>query len=172
MVLAAFLSIVFVIRAELVALMRAVAQTPILEKAVKPIVAIALGLAMAAALAAADLPYAGKWKAQQGSAGPAKEIELVPNGTDGLTVKIISSNAVCEAKFDGADYPATGPQVPDGYTLAIKKSGPRAFEMVQKLKGKALYTSLFSVSENGKTLTETDSENSAGVRVKIVYDRP
>ena len=171
MALAAFLSIRFVIRAELAARICAMAQSPIFQKTVKPIVAIALALAMAAALAAADLPYAGKWKARQGSAGPARQIELVPNGTDGLTVKIISSNAVCEAKFDGADYLATGPQVPDGYTLAIKKTGPRAFEMVQKLRGKALYASLFSVSEDGKTLTEADAENSAGVRVKIVYDR-
>ena len=138
---------------------------------VRMIILLAVGMATAAALASADLPYAGKWKAQKGSASPAKEIEFVPNGTDGLTVKIISSNASCEAKFDGADYPATGPNVPAGYTLAIKKEGPRAFEMVQKLRGKALYTSLFSVSEDGKILSETDSENSAGERVKIIYDR-
>jgi hypothetical protein len=131
---------------------------------------IVVGLA-AAALAFADLPYAGKWKARKGSASPAKEIEFLSQGTDGLTVKIISSNAICEAKFDGADYPATGPNVPDGYTLAIRKAGPRAFEMVQKLKGKALYTSIFSVSEDGKALTETDSETSPGARVKILYDR-
>lgn len=138
---------------------------------VRKLVLITVGLAIGAALASSDLPYVGKWKAQKGSAGPAKEIEFAPNGTDGLTVKIICSNAICEAKFDGGDYPATGPQVPDGYTLAIKKTGPRAFEMVQKLRGKTLYTSLFSVSEEGKTLTESDSETSAGVRVKVVYDR-
>ncbi len=138
---------------------------------VRKFVLSALGLTITAVLAASQLPYAGKWKAQKGSASPAKEIEFVPNGTDGLTVKIISSNAICEAKFDGGDYAATGPQVPDGYTLAIKRAGPRAFEMVQKLKGRALYTSLFSVSEDGQTLTETDSETSAGVRVKIVYER-
>jgi hypothetical protein len=109
------------------------------------------GMAIGAALASSDLPYAGKWKAQKGSTSPAKEIEFVSNGTDGLIVKIISSNAICAAKFDGGDYPAPGPQAPDGYTLAIKKAGPRAFEMVQKLRGKALYTSLFSVSEDGKT---------------------
>jgi hypothetical protein len=138
---------------------------------VRKLVLIALGLAIGAAPASSQLPYVGKWKAHKGSAGPAKEIEFAPNGTDGLTVKIISSNAICEAKFDGGDYPATGPQVPDGYTLAIKKAGPRAFEMVQKLRGKALYRSVFSVSDDGKILTESDSETSTGVRVKIVYDR-
>lgn len=135
------------------------------------LILIAACLANAAPPLSADLPYAGKWKADKSSASPAKEIELAPNGTNGLTVKIISSNAICEAKFDGADYPATGPQVPDGYTLAIRKQGPRAFEMVQKLRGRTLYTSVFSVSQDGKTLTETDSETSPGPRVKILYQR-
>jgi hypothetical protein len=138
---------------------------------VRKFVLSGLTMAMVAALASNDLPYAGKWIAHKDSAGPAKEIEFLPNGTDGLTVKIISAKAICEAKFDGADYPATGPQVPEGYTLAIKKAGPRAFEMVQKLKGRVLYTSLFSVSENGQTLTETDSETSVGERLKLVYQR-
>lgn len=138
---------------------------------VRKLVLSALAVAIFAALAADDLPYAGKWKAQKDNASPTKEIGFVPNGADGLTVKIISSSAICEAKFDGADYRATGPQVPDGYTLAIKKVGPRAFEMVQKLKGKVLYTSLFSVSEDGQTLTETDSETTVGERLKLVYHR-
>jgi hypothetical protein len=137
---------------------------------VRQLICVALGFA-AGAIAAGELPYAGKWKAHEGSAGPAKEIEFVANGPDGLTVKILSSKAVCEAKWDGADYPATGPEVPADYTLAIKKTGPRAFEMVQKLKGKVLYVSTFSVSEDNTTLTETDTENSGGARVKVVYDR-
>ena len=137
---------------------------------IRKLMLIALSLATAA-MAVDDMPYVGKWRAQKGSPSPAKEIEFIRNGSDGLTVKILSSNAVCNAKFDGADYPATGPGVPAEYTLAIKKVGPRAFEMVQKLKGKRLYVSLFSVSDDKMTLTETDTENNGGPPVKIVYDR-
>jgi len=36
-------------------------------------------------MVADDMPYLGKWKAQKGSA--AGEIEFVPSGSDGLTVK-------------------------------------------------------------------------------------
>ncbi len=96
---------------------------------------------------------------------------MAQHGSDGLTVKIAELNAVCEAKFDGKDYPATGPSVPPGYTLAVRKTGVRSFEMTQKMNGKPLYTSTFTVSPDGKTLTETDSANSVAEKVKAVYDR-
>lgn len=96
---------------------------------------------------------------------------MVQRGSDGLTVKIIDLNAVCEAKFDGRDYPATGPSVPPGYTLAVKKIDGHSFEMLQKMNGKPLYTSTFTASPDGKTLTETDSSNNVAEKVKAVYDR-
>jgi hypothetical protein len=129
-------------------------------------------------LSAAELPYAGKWlrrepdeKTKKANPSSANTIELSQNGSDGLTVKIAALNAVCEAKFDGKDYPAIGPTVPPGYTLAIRKIDARSFEMIQKVNGKALYTSTFATSPDGKTLTETDSANTVGEKVKILYER-
>lgn len=133
-------------------------------------------IAMAAlfTLSAADLPYTGKWKLNSEKSyypNAARTIELVQRGTDGLTVKIVDLNAICEAKFDGRDYPATGSSVPSGYALAVRKIDGRSFEMLQKMNGKTLYTSTFTASPDGKTLTETDSANSVGEKVKAVYDR-
>jgi hypothetical protein len=125
-------------------------------------------------LSAADLPYSGKWKLNPEKSyypGAARTIELAQHGSDGLTVKIVDLNAVCEAKFDGKDYPAIGPSVPPGYTLAVRKIGGRSFEMIQKMNGKPLYTSTFTASPDGKTLTETDSANSVAEKVQAVYDR-
>ena len=125
-------------------------------------------------LSAADLPYAGKWKLNSEKSyypNAARTIEFAQHGSDGLTVKIVDLNAVCETKFDGKDYPATGPGVPLGYTLAVRKLDGRSFEMTQKMNGKALYTSTFTVSPDGKTLIETDSANSVAEKVKAVYDR-
>jgi hypothetical protein len=61
--------------------------------------------------------------------------------------------------------------VPPGFTLAVKKTGPRSFEMSEKQNGKALFTSVFSVSANGKTLTETATTLSTNEKIKVVYDR-
>jgi hypothetical protein len=126
-----------------------------------------IAIATVCTLTAADLPYAGTWKLK----GAAKTIEFTARGSDGLTVKIVDVNAICEAKFDGKDYPATGPTVPSGYTLAIRKIDERTFEMIQKMNSKALYTSTFTASPDGKTLTETDSANSVGEKKTAIYDR-
>jgi len=125
-------------------------------------------------LSAADLPYAGKWKLnleKSRHASSAKTIEFTQQDGDGFTIKIADLNAVCEAKFDGKDYPATGPTVPTGYTLAVKKIDGRTFEMIQKMNGKTLYTSTFQASADGKTLTQTDSADSTGEKVEALYDR-
>ena len=115
-------------------------------------------------------PYAGRWKLnleKSDDPGAAKTIEFAQRGADGLTVKIVDANAVCEAKFDGKDYPAAGPTVPPGYTLAVRKIDDRTFELVQKMNGKTLYTSAYAVSPDGKTLRETN----AGEKTHAVYDR-
>jgi hypothetical protein len=132
---------------------------------------IAATLATTLVLAADALPYAGKWKAKEGSSGPAKMIEFIQDGDNALTIKIADHSAVCNAKFDGADYPATGDGVPPGYTLAIKKTGSRSFQMVQKRDGKRISTTNFSVSDDGNTLTEADHESTGSDLVKVVYER-
>ena len=133
-----------------------------------------IAIAALCTLSAADLPYAGRWKLnleKSPHASAAKTIEFTERGSDGLTVTIADLNAVCEAKFDGKDYPATGPTVPAGYTLAVKKVDGRTFEMVQKMNGKTLYVSTFRASSDGKTLTQTDSPDSTGEKVEALYDR-
>ena len=62
---------------------------------------------------------------------------LQSNG-DEITLTLSAIKAACHAKWDGKDYPATGPTVPDGITLALSKSGPNSFKLVQKSKGKVL----------------------------------
>lgn len=42
------------------------------------------------------------------------------------------------AKFDGKDYPATGPTLADSLTVALTRTGPRSLTMLVKLKGKPL----------------------------------
>ena len=131
-------------------------------------------IAVACTLSAADLPYAGRWKLNPSKStlpNAAAAIELLPRGTDGLTVKILDINAICEAGFDGKDYPATGPTVPPGYTLAVRKIDGRSFEMIQKMNGKLLYTSKFQTSSDGRTLSERDSANSVAAKARAIYDR-
>ncbi len=114
--------------------------------------------------------FLGKWKSTEVKA-PAMSMELTPNGTDGLTLRFPEEGAACRAKFDGNDYPVTGPLVGDKVSCSLRRTGARSFEMTQKLNGKPVYLSRFSVSEDGNTLTNDASAVSAKEPIKIVYDR-
>ena len=57
-----------------------------------------------------------------------------------------------------------------GESMNLRETGPRSFEYVHKRNGKLLYTSQFSVSDDGRTLTE-DETQATGEKRKIVYDK-
>jgi hypothetical protein len=114
---------------------------------------------------------AGKWKTKNFKSSSPTLLELAASGADGLTVKIADFQIACDAKFDGKDYPATGPTVPPGLTLAVRKTGPRSFEMTERQGGKTLFQLTFTVSADGKTLTETGGAPGVDEKVKVVYDR-
>ena len=77
----------------------------------------------------------------------------------------------CEAKFDGKDYPCTGPTIASGWTMSVNKSGPRTIDITNKQNGKPLYLVSMTVSSDGKTLTETGSAVGVNEKFKAVYDR-
>jgi hypothetical protein len=61
--------------------------------------------------------------------------------------------------------------MPPNFTLAIKKAGPRAFDMTVKNNGKPVFMSTYPVSADGKTLTESGSAVGVSEKYKVVYDK-
>jgi hypothetical protein len=112
----------------------------------------------------------GKWKSTEVKAAAAS-MELAPNRADGLTLKHLDFGVDCAAKFDGKDYPLTGPQAPSKTTLSFKKTGPHSFEMTEKIEGKAVYMDVFTLSPDGKTLTDDGNPVSVKEPTQAVYDR-
>lgn len=73
----------------------------------------------------------GRWRTTDRPTGTPRVLALVPSGTDGLTIHLPDDREQCDAKFDGKDYPVTGPIANPGMTLAILKTGPRSFDMME-----------------------------------------
>ncbi len=113
----------------------------------------------------------GKWKTKNVKMSAPPVIEIAASGPDGLTIRIADFQVTCDAKFDGKDYPFTGPTIPAGMTLAIQRAGPQAFGATQKQNGKELYWDTFAVSADGKTLTDTGSAVGVSEKYTVVYDR-
>jgi hypothetical protein len=114
---------------------------------------------------------AGKWKTKTFKSSSPDVMELAAMGDDGLKLTIVDFNLTCEARFDGKDYPCTGPTMAQGWTMTAKKGGPRTVEIVDKLNGKPLYQVTMTVSEDGKTLTETGGAVGVNEKFKAVYER-
>ena len=114
---------------------------------------------------------AGKWKTKNLNTGSPSVLELAASGTDGLTLRIVDMGLACNGKVDGKDYPCTGPTISEGWTVALTSAGPRSLAMVVKNKGKLISKVQYTVSEDGKTLTEDGTTTATGEKVTVVYDR-
>lgn len=111
--------------------------------------AVVCFLTASAMLAAADLPYAGKWKMN-----PAKSdfgqstvtYSQLPSGE----MQSTAEGQSYKFKLDGEDYPD-----PFGNTAAWKSIDANTWETTWKLKGKVLTMDTLKVSTDGQTLTIT-----------------
>jgi len=113
---------------------------------------------------------AGKWKSTEVKAS-TENWEISANGDDGLTMKIVDYNAVCSVKFDGKDYPCTGPTMPKDFMMSAKKTGPRTVEFTEKMDGKVVFADVFRVSPDGKTLVDEATPAASKEKIKIIYDK-
>ena len=114
---------------------------------------------------------AGKWKTKNLKIGSPRTLKISTSGSDGLSLTFVEEKGTCSAKFDGKDYPATGPIWPSGWMCAIAKSGATAFELTWKRDGKVMYKDTLTPSADGKTLTDVSAAAGTTEKVTAVYDR-
>ena len=113
----------------------------------------------------------GTWKDKEVKDNNPNALEFVDKGPDGLGASMPDLKVSWTGKPDGEDIAPTGPTVPDGLTLAWKKTGDRSMDFVQKMKGQPIFKSTYTVSDDGQTLTITGSATSANEPTTEVYVR-
>jgi hypothetical protein len=112
--------------------------------------------------------FLGKWKPTKVNAGDFW-IELMPDGVDGL--KVAAPNSLCAAKFDGKPYPMSGSGDGAKATMSFSKKGPASIEAITYIDGKAFATDVYTVSGNGKVLTDISTPVATKKSDKIIFDR-
>lgn len=113
----------------------------------------------------------GGWKNKQVKVSAPTTIEIASSGKDGLLFKSVDYKWTVDAQFDGKDYPATGPTMPEHVMLTLKHTGPRSFEMVMKQNGKVLFRESYRVSQDGRTLTVAGSPIAVNEPYTEVYEK-
>ncbi|HUM09737.1 MAG TPA: hypothetical protein VLT82_02205 [Myxococcaceae bacterium] len=120
-------------------------------------------------VALADSPFDGTWVSKEESATMDKKPYVISLAKD------VWSNQTAvppiKIKADGTDQPVKGHAYYD--TVSAKSSGPEAVEITSKKGGKVSGTSTFTVSADGKTLTQkwTDQTGTEVASGETVYER-
>jgi hypothetical protein len=114
---------------------------------------------------------AGTWRAAKLSSNAPGLIDVSVKGTNGIVFKSVDQNATCDGAFDGKPHPATGPLWPAGWTCTFSKSGTNGFSVAFQKDGKPMYASTFTVSADGKTMTEVGGATNTKERVRVVYEK-
>jgi hypothetical protein len=95
----------------------------------------------------------GAWKSTSIKLSSPNELTIQESGLDGLILKIAAMKATAVTNFDGKEVAVEGPDVPTGLRLALTRTGPYKFRIVQKLNGSLLDSSEYTVSTDGQTMT-------------------
>lgn len=114
--------------------------------------------------------FFGKWRSAKIENSTPTSAQIEANGDNGIIWHIPEIKASVNLTFDGKEAAPTGPTVPDGLTLAATKIGPRSFELTEKVKGKIIFRGRYTVSADGKTMTEVGTPT-GGTPVRIVYQK-
>jgi hypothetical protein len=97
---------------------------------------------------AANDPFVGNWKVNPGKSKMTDEMKMEAAGPNKFIITF-QPGAVDTIVVDGSDQPALS-----GTTLSITAKGPNNWTVVRKKDGRTLLTANWTLSADGKTLTD------------------
>ena len=115
--------------------------------------------------------FAGTWETTQVKIGSPYVFEIKPYDGDGLSFHDPAEHETQNMKFDGKDYPDTGPNVPAGSFASGRRVDERTLEMTNKIKGTVMSTAQFKVAPDLEALTVTIREEGQSTPYTMFYDR-
>lgn len=123
---------------------------------------------IAANLSAADDPFVGKWKLNPSQSRFPDEMKVTAAGANKYAFDFGGGNPEMIV-VDGTDQPGVS-----GTTLAVTAEGPGTWIVVRKKDGHKLLTGTWTLSQDGKTLTDNYRENEpdgSTLSMDYVYER-
>jgi hypothetical protein len=115
--------------------------------------------------------FPGTWESVTEQVNSSFELQIQPYQDDGLSFIYPGSSMIKSVKFDGKDYPGSGPNSPAGYTSSVHRVNAQTLEMTDKMNGKLFDTVQIELSADGKTLTMTTSIPGQSKPNIMVFDR-
>jgi hypothetical protein len=114
--------------------------------------------------------FAGKWKSGD-LKGASTTLQITMEGTNGITIQTPEAQQVVKGSFDGKDNPVMQAGQPTKFTNAFTKTGANTFKIATKLNGKLFGEDIYTISADGKTLTDDTTVTATNEKTKSVFDR-
>lgn len=99
--------------------------------------------------------FVGTWESTSQTINFEFALKIQPYEGDGLAITNSAEGRTTNFKFDGQDYPQTGPNASKGSTFSARRVNPQTLEITDKADGKTTLTRQLEVSSDRKTLTMT-----------------
>jgi hypothetical protein len=115
--------------------------------------------------------FAGTWETTDVKFTSPNEYVITSYQGDGLTFSTPAYKEVLNMKFDGKDYPSSGPNVPAGAVTSGRRVNASTLDTTGKIKDKVTDHTTFTVSTDGKTMTLTIHETGQAKALTAVYDK-
>jgi hypothetical protein len=114
--------------------------------------------------------FVGKWKSGD-IKGASTSLQITMEGANGIAIKVPEFQQVTRGSFDGKDNPVMQAGQANKFTSAFSKTGSNAFKITTKLNGKVFSEDVFTISPDGKILTDESTATATNEKTKSVYDR-
>jgi hypothetical protein len=115
--------------------------------------------------------FPGTWESTNEKVNSVFEIEIRPYEEDGLALITPAEKTTLNMKFDGKDYPSTGPGVPKDSVSEGRRLNERSLERIDKIAGKITDKQEIELSPDLKTMTMTVHATGQSEPSILVFDR-
>jgi len=114
--------------------------------------------------------FIGKWKSGDVK-GASTTMRITMEGANGITIRLPEFQQVTKGSFDGKDNPVMQAGQATKFTNAFTKTGSNTFKITTKLNGKLFAEDVYTISADGKTLTDDGTAAATNEKTKSVFDR-
>jgi len=113
--------------------------------------------------------FQGTWESAQTPS--VFELQILSYQSDGLTFTYPAQQRTRDMRFDGKEYPDSGPNVPGGMASSGRRVNERTLQLTNKINGKVTGTQELTVSPDLRILTITARPAGASAPNIGVFDR-
>jgi len=97
--------------------------------------------------------FAGTWDSDNAKPDSSMKLQIKSYEADGLSIDDPERQVSRNLKFDGNEYPDSGPDAPPGLMSSGHRINEHSLELTRKYKGKLIDTQRIELSSDLKTLT-------------------